>query len=86
MLSLFFIFYWRNDFMNRLIKTYETVSSVQETLYRKGMTTPDQEIDETYHLLRDFGINIRKSDIPRNITIFDLHLWRRAKIKAHLQN
>lgn len=41
-----------------------------------------EEINDTYNLLRDFGINIKKSDIPCNVTIFDLHLWRRSKIKA----
>ena len=44
-----------------------------------------EEISATYNLLRDFGINIKKSDIPCNVTIFDLHLWRRSKIKAYLQ-
>lgn len=42
-------------------------------------------IEETYNLLKDFGIFIRRKDIPRNLSTFDLHLWRRAKIKAYLQ-
>lgn len=43
-----------------------------------------EEIEETYELLRDFGINIKKSSIPRNISIFDLHMWRKKKIKEYL--
>lgn len=45
---------------------------------------PKVEIEETYELLRDFGINIKKSSIPRNISIFDLHMWRKKKIKEYL--
>lgn len=50
-------------------------------------TVPSKnEIEETYNLLKDFGIFINKKDIPRNLSTFELHLWRRSKIKAYLQN
>ena len=66
------------------IQSYSTPSKPNH-LQKNIPLIPREEIEETYNLLRDFGINIRKSDIPRNITIFDLLLWRRARIKAYLQ-
>lgn len=62
----------------------QTNSSIKSSSPVKNI--PKEEIEETYTLLRDFGINIKKSSIPRNISIFDLHIWRKAKIKAYLQS
>lgn len=68
--------------INQPIQTQKVVS----TIPHNALTTiPKEEINATYNLLRDFGIYIKKSDIPCNVTIFDLHLWRRTKIKAYLQ-
>lgn len=63
----------------------DKTNKTNEQLFQNISSVPREEIEETFTLLRDFGINIKKSDIPRNITIFDLHLWRRARIKAYLQ-
>lgn len=60
--------------------------TTQQAVQKKTPKIPREEIDETYNLLKDFGIFIKRSDIPCNVTIFDLHLWRKDKIKAYLQS
>lgn len=66
----------------------QNISTQKDHLNPMSKSSPSitkEEVNDTYNLLRDFGIYIKKSDIPRNVTIFDLHLWRRSKIKAYLQ-
>lgn len=74
-----------------LISQSASTSTFQNESLKEPAITPiiaqrisKEEIEETYELLRDFGINIKKSSIPRNISIFDLHMWRKKKIKEYL--
>ena len=69
-----------------MVTTIQMQNAVASAPTKSPDKLPKEAINETYNLLRDFGIYIKKSDIPCNMTIFDLHLWRRAKIKAYLQD
>lgn len=68
--------------INRIISTQENHIN---PIAKSSPLISKEDLNDTYNLLRDFGINVKKSDIPCNVTIFDLHLWRRAKIEAYLQ-
>lgn len=76
--------------MKQKIYLYETESQKTDTLFTtcKDVSNPPskEDINETVQLLREFGINIQKKNVPIVTTLFDLHLWRKSKIKAYLQN
>ena len=52
--------------------------------YRSRPTS--EEILETYQILRDFGIHIKKSEIPKKNTVGELHRWRYQIIKNYILN
>ena len=56
--------------------------------YEKHLKSqPTQEnIDETFEILRDFGIHIKKKDIPQKDTIGLLEKWRLQVIKDYIRS
>ena len=63
--------------------TIETIQE-KEMYYRSKPTS--REIYETYQILRDFGIHIKKSEIPKKNTVGELHRWRYQIIKNYILN
>ena len=63
--------------------TIETIQE-KEMYYRSKPTS--EEIFETYQILRDFGIHIKKSEIPKKNTVGELHRWRYQIIKNYILN
>ena len=46
----------------------------------------DESLEETYQMLRDFGIRIKKSEIPEKETIGSLERWRLQVIKDYIRS
>ena len=46
----------------------------------------DENIQETYQMLRDFGLRIKKSEIPEKETIGSLERWRLQVIKDYIRS
>ena len=61
-----------------------TAATIRESeMYRKAKPT-SEDISETYQMLRDFGIHIRKSEIPKKNTVGDLYRWRYQTIRNYI--
>lgn len=61
-----------------------TAEMIRENeMYYRAKPTP-KEISETYQILRDFGIHIKKSEIPKKNTVGELHRWRYQVIKNYI--
>ena len=61
-----------------------TATTIRESeMYRKAKPTLE-DISETYQMLRDFGIHIKKSEIPKKNTVGDLYRWRYQIIKNYI--
>ena len=46
----------------------------------------NESFEETYQMLRDFGIRIKKSEIPEKETIGSLERWRLQVIKDYIRS
>ena len=66
----------------RSLNKYIQEHGEKEMYYRSKPTS--EEILETYQILRDFGIHIKKSEIPKKNTVGELHRWRYQIIKNYI--
>ena len=61
-----------------------TATTIRESeMYRKAKPTLE-DISETYQMLRDFGIHIKKNEIPKKNTVGDLYRWRYQMIRNYI--
>lgn len=67
--------------MKQLFKEKDPIFSICTTI---NEAPSKDDIEETLQLLQDFGINIQRRNIPSTKTLYDLHLWRKNKIREYL--
>lgn len=54
-------------------------------IIRKNAPT-QSDYNKLYSLLRDFGMNIRRADIPQFNNVKEMEIWKTKKINTYLDN
>lgn len=74
-----------NHYLKGEENMYYSARTIREKENLRKAKPTVEDIEETFQMLRDFRIRIKKEDIPKKNTLAELLQWRQSKIRTFIQ-